>query len=181
MRTKLSLLLFLISIMEAFAQPDQRVAKTPKVNYDWRTGFVSTTEISGAIGLSEATAPYAKHYYGISTIAGYQFSRNIKAGAGLGFHRHNDGTLFPLFIDARYSFNAQEIVPFFAATGGVALSLVDLEDESRIYINPSAGLKWIAANKTGISLSVGLMTMSGAAYRSSFLNFKLGLELKGKQ
>ncbi len=48
-------------------------------------------------------------------MAGYQFTRNIKAGAGLGVHMHNDGTLFPVFIDARYSFSAQKFVPFIAA------------------------------------------------------------------
>ncbi len=27
---------------------------------------------------------YSKYYYGITTVAGYQFTRNIKAGAGRG-------------------------------------------------------------------------------------------------
>jgi len=180
MRTKLTLLLLLITIVGAYAQTEQRIAKTPRVNYDWRPGFVSTTELVGAFGLAEDTSPYAKYYYGISTIAGYQFTRNIKAGAGLGIHRHNDGTLFPFFVDARFSFNSQQIVPFLSASGGVALSINDISAQSRIFISPSAGVKWVAANRTGISASIGLMTMSGATYRSSFVNFKLGLELKGK-
>lgn len=180
MRTKLSLLLLLFTIVGAYAQPDQRIAKTPKVNYDWKPGFVSTTEITGAIGLAEDTSPYAKYYFGISTIAGYQFTRNIKAGAGLGIQRHNDGTLFPVFADARLSFNSQQVVPFLSAAGGVAFSIKDMVTQSRIFINPSAGVKWVVANRTGISASVGLMTMSGATYRSSFINFRLGLELKGK-
>ncbi len=180
MRTKLSLLLLLITIAGAYAQPEQRIAKNPKVNYDWRPGFVSTTEIVYGFGLAEDTSPYAKYYYGISSIAGYQFTRNIKAGAGLGIHSHNEGTLFPVFIDARFSFNSQQVVPFISASGGVALSLQDVSTETRIFISPSAGVKWVVANRTGISASMGIMSMSGATYRSSFVNFKLGLEFKGK-
>ena len=98
MRTKLSLLLLLITITGAYAQPDDRIAKTPKINYDWRPGFVSTTELTWAIGLADTKSELSKYYYGITTVAGYQFTRNIKAGAGAGIHFHNDGNLFPLFL-----------------------------------------------------------------------------------
>jgi len=180
MKTKLTLFLLAFSTAVLLAQPDPRIARMPKVNYDWRPGFVSITEMAGAFGLADTQSELSKYYYGITTIAGYQFTRNIKAGVGAGVHFHNDGTLFPLFLDVRYSFSAQQIVPFFAGAGGIALDLSSLKD-TRIFLNPSVGLRYVAANRTGITFSTGLMVMTGGPNdRKSFVNFKLGLELKGK-
>jgi len=180
MRTKLSLLLLLITITGAYAQPDDRIAKTPKINYDWRPVFVSTTELTWAIGLADTQSELSKYYYGITTIAGYQFTRNIKAGAGAGIHFHNDGNLFPLFLDIRLNLNANEVVPFFAGAGGIMLDFSEL-DNTRVFINPSLGLRYVAANRKAMTFSTGVMiTTGGPAARKSFINFKLGLELKGK-
>ena len=180
MRTKLSLLLLLITITGAYAQPDDRIAKTPKINYDWRPGFVSTTELTWAIGLADTKSELSKYYYGITTVAGYQFTRNIKAGAGAGIHFHNDGNLFPLFLDIRLNLNANEVVPFFAGAGGIMLDFSEL-DNTRVFINPSLGLRYVAANRKAMTFSTGVMiTTGGTAERKSFINFKLGLELKGK-
>lgn len=180
MRTKLTLILLAISMTAVLAQPNQRIARTPKVTYDWQPGFVSITELTGAIGLSETESDLSRYYYGITTVAGYQFTRNVKAGLGAGVHVHNEGMLFPLYLDARYSLSAQDVVPFFSAAGGIALDPESI-DNTRIFINPSVGVRYVAAKKTGITLSTGLMvTTGGANERKSFVNFKLGLELKGK-
>lgn len=180
MKTKLSLLLLLVSIIGASAQPDQRVAKTPKVNYDWQPGFVSITELTGGIGLSETQSDLAKYYYGITTVAAYQFTRNIKAGAGAGIQFHNNGNLFPLFLDLRLNLNSQQVVPFISGAGGIMLDFSEL-DNTRVFINPLVGLRYVAANRTAVSFSTGLMvTTGGPLARKSFLNFKLGIELKGK-
>ncbi len=179
MRTKLSLLLLLTSIVGAYAQPDQRIAKSPKVNHDWRPGFVSITEFTGGIGLGDTGSELSKNYFGITTIAGYQFTRNIKAGAGVGVQVHNGGTLFPLFLDFRLNMNSQEIVPFLSGAGGIMLNFNDIIDETRVFINPMAGLRYVAANRTAISFSTGLMVSTGGpAERKSYLNFKLGVDLK---
>jgi len=92
---------------------------------------------------------------------------------------HGDGNLYPLYLDARYSLSAQEFVPFIAAAGGLALKFSDIGN-TWMFLNPSIGIKWVAANKLGISLSAGLMTMSGELNRNSYASFKLGLELKSK-
>ena len=176
------LILLTIYLATVTAQPDDRVAKSPKLNYDWRPGFVSTTELTGALGLGLTNDGLSKYYYGITSVAGYQFTRNIKAGGGLGVHFHDEGTLFPLFLDVRYSFSAQELVPFLAGAGGIMLDFNNLADNTRVFINPSIGIKYIAANRTGITFSTGLMvTTGGPNARKSFVNFKLGLELKGKK
>jgi len=173
------LLLLTIFPATVSAQPDDRIAKTPKLNYDWQPGFVSITELTAAPGINLTNEPYAKYYFGISTVAGYQFTRNIKAGIGVGVHRHNEGTLFPVFVDARYSFSTQEVVPFIVAAGGLSLNFKEL-NQSYLFINPALGIKYVAANRVGVSFSTGLMIMSAAGGRDSFINFKLGLEFKGK-
>ena len=180
MKRALTILLLLIPFMSLLSQPNDRVAKTPKLNYDWRPGLVSITELTYATGLSETEKIFANYYYGITTVTGYQFTRNIKAGIGIGIHKHNGGTLFPLFLDARYSFSAQELVPFIAAAGGLALNLEDLNSWTFVFVNPSVGIKWVVANRTGVSFSTGLMVMSATENRNSYINFKLGLEMKGK-
>lgn len=181
MRTKLSLLLLLISITGVYSQPNQRIARSPKVTYDWLPGFVSITELTVAPGLGLTSDALSKYYYGITTVAGYQFSRNIKAGLGAGVHFHNEGTLFPLFLDARYNLNSQELIPYISAAGGVALDVNVIED-TRVFINPSVGVRYVAARRTCLVFSTGLMiTTGGPNARKSFVNFRLGAELKTKR
>ena len=178
MRTKLSLLLLLTSIIGLYAQPENRIARIPAVNYDWQPGYVNITEITGGPGLFSTQYPYSRYYFGITTVNGYQFTRNIKAGIGLGIHRHNEGTLFPAYIDARYSFSAQRWVPFFAAAGGVNFNFSNLVSGSWLFINPSVGIRYVAATRTAVTLSAGLMSMAGDGERHSFASFKVGIELK---
>ncbi len=181
MKTKLTLFFLALSVSTMMAQPDQRVAKTPKVSYDWQPGLISITEVTGAIGLGLINDGLSKYYYGLTTVAGYQFTRNIKAGAGVGFHIHEEGTLFPLFLDMRYSINSQQVVPFFAGSGGIMLDFTDLIDNTRVFINPAVGLKYVAAKRVGLSFTTGVMvTTGGPNARKSFINFKLGAELKGR-
>lgn len=181
MKAKFTVILFFAILISSFGQSGQKIARTPKINYDWRPGFVSITELTGAIGLADTESELSAYYYGITTIAGYQFTRNIKAGLGAGVHFHNDGNLFPLFLDIRANINAQELVPFIAGSGGIMLDFTELDD-TRVFINPMAGLRYVAANRTAVSFSTGVMvTTGGPQARKSFINFKLGIELKGKQ
>lgn len=182
MRTKLTLLLLLIPILGAYAQPDERIAKHPWVTYDWQPGFVSITELTAAPGLGLVDDGLSKFYYGLTTVAGYQFSRNIKVGLGAGFHIHEDETLFPLYLDLRLNMNSQQIVPFVSGAGGVMISFQDLEGRTRVFINPGLGVKYVAAKRVGVSFSTGLMvTTGGPNARKSFVNFKLGVEFKGRE
>lgn len=181
MRIKLTLLLLVLSLSAVVAQPDQRIARQPKVNYDWTPGFVITAELTGANGLGLIHDDLSRYYYGFTASAGYQFSRNIKASAGTGLHVHNDGTLFPVFIDFRMNLNGQEWVPYISGTGGVMLNFDNLLDETRVFINPLIGLRYIAANRTAFTFATGVMVSTGGpSQRKSFLNFKLGVELKSR-
>jgi len=169
------------TIMGAYSQPDNRIAKTPKVTYDWRPGFVSITELTAAPGLGLTNDGLSGYYYGLTTVAGYQFTRNIKTGAGAGIHIHEEGALFPLFLDVRYSLSSQALVPFLSGGGGVMLDFTDLEN-TRVFINPSAGIRYVMANRKALTFSTGLMvTTGGPNARKSFVNFRLGLELKTRK
>lgn len=181
MKTYVTILLLIICSFAANAQLGKRVASTPAINYDWRPGFVSINEIGGGLGLGEITADYARNYFSVTSVNGYQFSRNVKAGIGIGIQTHNEGMLFPLFLDFRFSLSSQKIVPYVSAAGGIGLDFADVTEKSRIYINPSIGVKYVAAKKLGFSLSSGLIMMSARDYRTSFINLKLGVEFKGSE
>lgn len=180
MKAKLTLILLTVTVSIMMAQPDKRIARIPAVNYDWQPGYVNITEIVGGPGLSATEFPYSKYYTGITTFNGYQFTRNIKAGIGVGIHWHNEATLFPAYIDARYSFSAQRVVPFFAAAGGLALNFNDLDNRSWLFINPSVGVRYVAANRMAVTFSAGLMSMAGEGNRHSFVSFKAGMEFKSR-
>jgi len=173
-----SFLLLTMTIVSAYGQLGGKIGKTPAVTNDWRTGIINITEISGGIGLSETSASYAESYFGLTTIVGYQFSRNVKSGIGVGIQSHNNGFLIPVFLDFRYSLNAQKVVPFIAGSGGVALAPEDINDLSRVFINPVIGVRYVAGKKVALSFSTGVMVMSAQNYRTSFINFKLGGEFK---
>ncbi len=182
MRTLLTFFLLLTAIGTTLSQPRTKVAAKPALGHDWREGYVNITELTGALGLGNTEVPYSKNYFGITTVNGYQFSRNIKAGIGIGVHKYNGGTLFPLYFDGRYSFSAQQWVPFFAAAAGWALSIDDLNGQSRLFINPSVGVRFVSIPKVAFTFSTGLMMQSGGGEsRSSFINFKLGVDFKGKE
>lgn len=181
MKKRFTLFAMLVISVAAVGQPDERIARTPAVNYDWKSGYMNITEIVGGSGLGTTTYPYSKYYFGITTVNGYQFTRNIKAGIGLGIHKHNEGTLFPAFVDARFSFNSQKVVPFLAAAGGLVLNFEELTSRSWIFINPSAGIRYVAADRRAVTFSVGMMTMAGEGNRHSFINFKAGFEFKPKR
>lgn len=180
MKTKL-ILLFLAIATGMMAQQTERIARDPAVNYDWRAGFVNITGLNAGLGLGATNTAYSGNYFGITNVSGYQFTRNIKAGIGVGVQVHNGGTLLPVFVAGRYSFSSNKYVPFLGADAGWAISIADLTGETRMFMNPMAGIKYVALPKVGVSFAAGFMMQSGGSEgRSSFVNFKLGVEFKGK-
>jgi len=173
-------LLAIMPFLTATGQAENTINLSDRLNYDRVPGFISITELTGGTGISLTDAPYSRYYFGITSVAGYQFTRNITVGGGTGLHFHNDGTFLPLFLDARFSLNASNFVPFFAAAGGVDINLSDLDSRAWIFINPSIGIRWVAADRRSVSFSAGLKTMSGKVNRNSFINFRLGRGIKGR-
>ncbi len=163
---------------QLFSQSGETIERSTRIAYDRQPSFIVITEVTGGPGISLTDAPYAKYYAGFTSMAGYQFTGNIKVGAGSGLHFHNDGTFLPLFLDARFSLNAGYFVPYLSAAGGLTFNLSDPDNRTWLFINPSLGVRWVAADNKSLSFSAGLMTMSGSINRNSFINFRLGLELK---
>ena len=58
------------------------------------------------------------------------------------------------------------------------LDFSELEN-TRVFINPSAGIRYLVARQSAVSFSTGLMvTTGGANSRKSYVNFRLGYEFK---
>jgi hypothetical protein len=177
-----TLLLLSLTVTTVFGQLGKKVGKTQAISNDWRTAFYNITELNGGLGLSLTNVPYAKDYFGVTTVFGYQFSRRIKGGIGGGLEFHNEGMLIPLFLDGRFNFPMNEWVPFIGVAGGYDISPDNFKDQSRLFFNPSGGIRYIQKKDFSYTLSAGLMTQAGGAeYRSSFIMLKLGVEFKSKK
>lgn len=167
------------STLHYFLMGQDSFANSPNLNHDWRPGMVNITEIGYAFGLADTQTPYSKWAFSLTNITGYQFMRNLKAGIGYGIQKHNEGFLIPLFIDTRVNLSGRYLVPFASAAGGVAMSTEDFENESRIFVNPAVGVRYVLRRKMALNFSAGLLIQEGGANRTSFINLRLGVEFKG--
>jgi|WetSurMetagenome_2_1015567.scaffolds.fasta_scaffold152558_2 hypothetical protein len=175
-------LLLLITLSTAFGQLRGRIGNTQAVTNDWRPGFIYIPEFTGGLGLGITDVSYSKDYFGINSTFSYQFMRRIKGGAGIGVELHNDGLLIPVFLDGRFNFPIGKWSPFIGVTGGYAMSPDNFSDQSRIFFNPSAGVRMIYKKNFAYTISLGVLTQAGGAeLRSSFLCLKVGAEFKKKQ
>lgn len=146
-------------------------------------GFYNLTELQYGFGLAEIDVPFSNHYMGISTINGYMFGGGLGLGVGVGYNQYNDGYTVPLFGDIRYIMGKQRIKFFAAGEGGFLFNFENFKDYSRVFANPSLGILVPLTANTRLSFSAGLLTMwdrdllnnSGAGYRDSYVNMKLGL------
>jgi len=182
MKKLLIFLTLMLAFTSAYGQLGHRLGRTPKVSNDWRAGFINVTELNSGLGLGLTDWAFSKNYFGITTVNGYQFARNVKGGIGVGLQVHNGGTLIPVYIDGRFDFSSQEIIPFLSIDGGVALSPKDLNDQSRVFISPCFGIRYLTTRKLSVLGSIGLMTQAGGLEkRSSFVVFKIGFQFKGKK
>lgn len=146
-----------------------------------RTGLLNCPEISYGVGLGVRSVPLSKYYINISNYTAYEFNRNIIAGVNYGLQFHNGGTFIPLGIDGRISRPVDDFAVVFAMSSGIALSTVNLINKSKIYINPSMGIRYPISDSEALFLSVGLrINGRGDKDRSSFISLKSGIELKGR-
>jgi len=146
-------------------------------------GFYNLTELQYGFGLQQVDVPFSHHYMGISTINGYMFGSGLGLGVGVGYNQYNDGYTVPLFGDIRYIMGKQRVKFFAAGEGGFFFNFKNFKDYSRVFANPSLGILVPLTANTRLSFSAGLLTMwdrdlinnSGAGYRDSYVNMKLGL------
>lgn len=146
-------------------------------------GMYNITELQYGFGLKEIDEPFSHHYFGVSSIFGYRFGGGLAMGAGVGYNQYNDGYTIPLFADLRYFMGKQRVKFFAAGDGGFYFNFKNFKDYSRVFANPSLGIIVPLSRNTHLSFSAGLLTMwdrdvlnnSGAGYRDSYVNMKLGL------
>jgi len=141
------------------------------------------TEGHYGYGLKIRDEPFSKYFAGITTVNGWRFGNGLAVGAGVGFLSYNEGWLLPLYADGRYYIGNQKNKFFVMLSGGFLLNFEDFSEETNFFANPGAGIIIPLAKATQLSFGVGFWSQfdkdvfndSGAGYRDSFINMKLGL------
>jgi len=136
--------------------------------------LVAMAELQAGKGSAEESVPYSDRFLGINAMVGYQAGRSFMFGLGSGISFYDGGQLIPLFIDMRYTFNAQVIEPYLFADGGMMLDFTN-PDESRIFINPGIGARYSVTMKTDVYAGAGMFLQSGNINQDLFINLKAGI------
>lgn len=159
-----------------FAQKLLRYEK-PLVLLSAVKGYITTNEFTAGFGLGEVNAPYAKYFFGITTIHGYQVDRNFILGGGTGISFYNGGALVPLFLDFRYRIYVSRVTPYVAMDGGLLFDFSDKKD-LRPFINPGAGVTLALKPKLALSFGTGFFVQWGDVARDTYINLKTGVVYK---
>jgi len=146
-------------------------------------GFYNVTEGQFGWGLKLTNVPFSHHFAGITTVNGWRFGNGLAVGAGVGYLGYNEGWLLPLYADGRYYIGKQKNKFFAMLSTGFLLNFTDFSNETNYFANPGAGIAIPLAKSTQLSFAVGFWSQfdkdvfndSGAGYRDSFINMKLGL------
>jgi hypothetical protein len=169
--------LFLAGFMSAvFAQEVLRYEK-PLVLLSAEKGYITITEFTVGVGVGVVDAPYARHFFGLSTIHGYQLNKSMIVGGGTGINFYNGGALMPLFLDFRYRIYVSRVTPYVVANGGVLLDFSGKKD-TRIFINPSAGVSYTLKPKLALSFGTGIFVQWGDIARDTYINLRTGIIYK---
>jgi hypothetical protein len=105
-----------------------------------------------------------------------QFTRNIFGGIGIGYFSYDSRELFPLYLYYRHSFYFKAITPFLNASGGLLVALQDMDQLTKIFINPGIGVNRSVSSHFELNLSTGINVQMGYHIgRARFVNIKLGI------
>lgn len=143
---------------------------------DQKPGYITINDLAGGIGLSQKTTSYSDFYYGLTTIHGYQISKEFILAAGMGFNVYGDGILVPVFLDFRYMFYVSRLTLYVSGDGGFLLKPSDLINTKQ-FINPALGGSYSFSRKIALNFSAGIFSQFEDT-RDSFLNFKTGIIYK---
>lgn len=180
-RAMLLMLLFTVGVIAISAQNKVVKPNNPYSTLISAPGYITINELTAGIGLGDNVVSYSKSFFGFTTIHGYQIDKNFVIGAGTGASFYNGGAMIPLFLDFRYSFYIDTFTPYLFGDGGLLFNLSDLNNETRIFINPGIGVKYALSEKLGLNFGVGYwLQAGGSSNRDSFINVKLGVMFKPK-
>ena len=179
MKRSLFILLFITVCVIVVSAQDRVNPNRPNSSLISGSGYVTINELTAGIGLAHNIVPYSKSFFGFTTIHGYQIDQNFFLGAGTGASFYNGGAMIPLFLDIRFSFKINPFTPYFFGDGGFLFSLSDLNNETKIFVNPGIGVKYPINEHLGLNFGTGYwMQAGGSSIRDSFINFKLGVIFK---
>jgi hypothetical protein len=142
-------------------------------------GFYDITEFHVGYGLQGTEQADIVGRTGITTVAGYRFNHTLAAGLGTGLAAYNGGTSIPLYAEGGCyfgEFGLAKLRPFITADAGVLFPFYGDNTGTRIFGNPSVGLRIPMFSKKDISVSVGLFTQREKdGNLNNFINVKIGM------
>jgi opacity protein-like surface antigen len=168
---------FIAGFMSAATAQEALRYEKPIILLNSEKGYITINEFTAGFGLGNTTAPYAKDFFGITTVHAYQISKNFIVGGGTGISFYNGGTLVPLFIDFRYRIYVSRVTPYVVADEGVFFDLSGNND-TRFYINPGAGVSYTIKPKLALSFGTGFLVQWGKVARDTYINMKTGVIYK---
>jgi hypothetical protein len=148
----------------------------PGIEFNPEAGYITINEFVGGFGLGNTDPPYAKGFFGFTTIHGYQVNKDFLVAGGTGLHFYNEGTLMPLFLDLRYRIYISQFTPYAFGDGGLLLDFSG-KKETRLFINPGIGVSYTINRNLAVNLATGLLVQFGTI-RDSYLNLKTGVTYK---
>jgi hypothetical protein len=163
-------------ISAAFAQEALRYEK-PIIYLNDEKGYITINEFTAGFGLGLTVAPYAKDFFGITTVHDYQVNKSFIIGGGTGISFYNGGTLVPLFLDARYRIYVSRVTPYVVADEGFMLDFSGKKD-TRFFFNPGAGVSYTIKPKLALSFGAGFLVQWGDVARDTYVNMKTGVIYK---
>jgi hypothetical protein len=162
------------------------IFNSQNVNINSGSGYVSINDLTFGYGLGSTISPYGKQFIGLITIHGYQLNifglhikRSLIAGAGTGVLFYDGSPLIPLFLDLRYSQSFNKISPYIYEDNGLLLNIGKLLTDTKMFINPGAGINLKISGTLAASIGAGLFVQMGPnVSRDSFVNLKVGVTYK---
>ena len=174
----LSVILFFSFILHCIGQDYSRTTNV-SYNYFSRPGFVNITELTAAPGIENICHNNSWYYFGATNIFGYQLTRNVNCGAGIGFYYYDYSKYFPVFADLRYTTYLPFANPFFYVDGGLLVDAADPVAGTKVFFNPGLGLSRSITPKIETNLGAGInVQMGNEVKRATFINFKLGITFR---
>ena len=177
MKRVLVLSLLIICIASAVSAQKKAHASKPGMKLNPDAGYIMINEFTGGLGLGATDVPYAKGFFGFTTIHGWQVNKSFVVAGGAGVSFYNEGTLVPLFFDLRYRVYVSQWTPYVFGDGGFMLDFSEAKD-TRLFLNPGIGVSYTLSRNFAVNLGAGLLTQFGSTERDSFFNLKTGLTYK---
>jgi len=181
---KLIFLIFLVSLISAVAigQKSNRIPRPVVPSpFKYVPGWVSMTDVTYGFGLSEThdeNNPCDKSFVSLTSALSYQISRNFTTGGGFGLMFNEDRFFVPAFLNGRYNFSMPggNFIPYLNADAGVLLNFKDFNNETRLFVHPSAGVRYVISSYVSATGGLGILTHTGpGTQRNSFFTIRLGI------